>query len=393
MTKSEIDNGLAYLKTYIDRQAIHPGQIIMKDSVLIKSISEEMDISEKGAMILANLFISNGYIAHDSSFVKLTEEGYELLHNDKWPIPKLHLTDIFPSDDNISLEILFYNLWDIIGNDKEKNPYYVDGKTFYDIVKLYCVGLAPTYSDYIEELRLNKKSTSRGKWCKELFVSIGKGQINSFLAKLSDNINRIVEKYNQTIDSIEEDIQLIPIIDKTLTEINPMKKQKKYKIFISHNSEDKQYAKALVDMLSKLGLNEEKDIFCSSVPGCGVKFGNNFIDAILHEYKEYNLIILFIHSPRLYKSPVSLNEMGAGWVMRSEHKSFLTSDCSFDMLKGVITPQEIAFKAGLEETYHLLHEFKEFIEKSFDLKPKGPGRWDDIRNEFIKTVESIKYEN
>ena len=392
MTKSEINNGLIYLKTYIDRHAIHPGHIIMKDSALINSMSKEMDISEKEAMILANLFISNGYIAHNSSFVKLTEAGYDLLHNDIWPIPELHLTQILPSDNNISLEKLFYSLWDIVGNDNENNPYYIGGKVFYDLARLYCVGLPPTYSDYMGELRLNKKSTTRSQWCKDLFVSVGKGQIKSFLAKLSDKINRTLEINNPTKDSIEDEIPLIPIITHNPTKTDLMNKQKKYKIFISHNSEDKQYATALVDMLSKLGLNEEKDIFCSSVPGCGVKFGDNFIDAIRHEYEEYNLIILFIHSPRLYKSPVSLNEMGAGWVMRSEHRSFLTSDCSFDMLKGVITPEEIAFKAGQEGTYHLLHDFKVFIEKSFDLEPKGYGRWDDIRNEFIKTVESINYE-
>lgn len=388
----EIEKGFIFLKTHINKQGKHPGDIIMKANFLIDSITRECEISEKDASILANIFISNEYITYDSSFIKLTEIGYELINNETWPIPRLELTYILPiSNNSLSLDQLFYYLWDIIGNDKENNPYYVDGKTFYDLVRIYCIGLPPTYSDYIDELRLNKKNTSRNKWCKELFVSVGKGQIGSFLSKLSMQINQGIVKINKQNLPIEDEISSIEDIEDDHIELKTMKKHKNFKIFISHNTLDKPYAKALVDMLSRLGLNEEDDIFCSSVPGCGVKFGKSFIEAIRHQYEDYNLIILFIHSPRLYISPVSLNEMGAGWVLRSEYRSFLTSDCSFDMLKGVIPSSEIAFQARNKETYHLLHEFKELIERSFNLTPKGLGRWDEIRSDFIRAIESIKY--
>ncbi len=64
------------------------------------------------------------------------------------------------------------------------------------------------------------------------------------------------------------------------------------KIFISHNSDDKEYAKALVQLLINLGIDEEKYIFCSSLPGCGVKFGTSFIDAIREQYENNRLIML-----------------------------------------------------------------------------------------------------
>ena len=391
MTEYEINIGYSYLKSQIDSLGRHPGQIITKGKIFIESMARMTGISQTNATILTNIFISNGYISHAAPFIKLTDDGYELLNNGSQPIPKLYLTEILPiNNEKVTLDQLFYYLWDIIGIDKDNNPYYVDGKTFYDVVKLFCAGLPSNYSEYISELKSSNRNTSRSHWCKDLFVSIGQDYINSFLNKLSIYINNLIERQDEDPSPIHEEISLSPNIDKN---INPksMEEQKKAKIFISHNTEDQPFAKALVDMLIKLGLNEEEDIFCSSVPGCGVKFGHNFIDTIKEQYNKFDLIILFIHSPRLYKSPVSLNEMGAGWVLQSEHKSFLTSDCTFDMLKGVITPSEIAFRVGQKDTYHLLNEFKTFIESSFNLKQKGQNRWDEIKNDFLKTVESIKY--
>ncbi len=101
--------------------------------------------------------------------------------------------------------------------------------------------------------------------------------------------------------------------------------------------------------------------------------------------------MLFIHSPRYYKSHVSLCEMGAAWIMKSEHRSFLTADCDFAMLDAVIPSTEIAFKAGQTNTYHLLNDFKEYIEQEFRLTPKSANRWDTIRDDFLKSVENIHY--
>ena len=39
--------------------------------------------------------------------------------------------------------------------------------------------------------------------------------------------------------------------------------------------------------------------------------------------------------------------------------SFLTSDCEFEMLKGVVTSNETAFKTGKKDTYNYLNDFQE----------------------------------
>lgn len=160
------------------------------------------------------------------------------------------------------------------------------------------------------------------------------------------------------------------------------------KIFISHNTEDRAYAKAIVELMAKIGVRYD-DIFCSSFPGCGVIFGNGILNAIREQFEEYNLFVLFIHSPRFYSSAVSLNEMGAAWILKSDHRSFLTSDCEFNMLKGVIKSDEAAFKAGQDNTYHLLHDFRKVLEKFFNLAPINDATWEIIKNDFVNTVKAI----
>lgn len=290
-------------------------------------------------------------------------------------------------------ERIFYTIWDIIGEDKETNPYYIDGKTFYNVIKRFINGLPPNYSKYTQLLHEKGESTTRFDWCKELFCSLSQEEVPDLLTSLSESINEKLNKkvdinvLNENIHNLEDlnNITIEPIQVPLLNNLS-METNKKPKIFISHNSKDSKYAKSLVDLLIKLGLNDREDIFCSSLPGFGVKFGKSFIEEIKDQYAKHDLIMLFIHSPRYYESHVSLCEMGAAWILKNEYRSFLTSDCEFKILDAVIPPTEIAFKAGEENTYHLLNEFKTFIEEKFHLQPKDISRWETIKNDFIKEV-------
>lgn len=164
------------------------------------------------------------------------------------------------------------------------------------------------------------------------------------------------------------------------------------KIFISHKTEDADYAQAIISMLVALGVKHE-DIFCSSIPGYGIPFGKNITDMLHNQFDGYNLFVIFIHSPRYYKSAISLNEMGAAWILRSEHRSFLTNDCPFSMLTGVINGNEIAFKAGQENTEHLLYDFREDIQNFFSLNKIPDAVWESTKKEFVEKVKSFQYGN
>lgn len=216
------------------------------------------------------------------------------------------------------------------------------------------------HEDHVEE----RKKTIRGK-----------------VAYLKSFLNRVV--------LIPSKIDSNKILDKDNFYETKMKEPK---IFISHKTEDSNYAKAIIAMLVALGVNH-KDIFCSSVDGYGIPFGKNIFDTLHNQFDDYKLFVIFIHSPRYYKSAISLNEMGAAWILRSEHRSFLTSDCEFSMLTGVIHRDEIAFKAGQKDTEHLLYDFRHDIRTFFSLDGINDAIWETTKKEFIEKVQSFSYQN
>lgn len=79
--------------------------------------------------------------------------------------------------------------------------------------------------------------------------------------------------------------------------------------------------------------------------------------------------------------------MGAAWILKKECYSFLTNDCSFNDLKGVIDSKVVAFKAGKEDTYSNLHDFEEMLYKEFGLEKLSGAAAEYIRNKFIDTVK------
>lgn len=388
MTYSELAKCIEFLKDRADRDKRHPGEILMRNNNFVNSLEKEYGISYKDANFALFLLTINGYINPSEIFISLTDKGYAMLYEDAPAVFKLSLYEYVYSP-KFTAEKIFYLMWDVVGADPKNNPFYVDGPLFYNTIKDFINGIPPQYGQYIEDIKNHNKSTLRINWCKDLFLSLPENKIPDFLIMLSVEINRKIEA-----NAMEQE----KVAEQNLSDNSPVAaiqpkpamepKKKQPKIFISHNSKDGDYAAALVNMLSALGIDEENDIFCSSVPGCGVEFGTSFLDAIREQYEKYELIMIFIHSPRYYQSHISLCEMGAAWIMKSEHRSFLTADCEFDMLDAVIPPTITAFKAGQESTYPLLFDFKEFIEAKFGLKPKGPKRWESIKDAFINTVST-----
>ena len=163
-------------------------------------------------------------------------------------------------------------------------------------------------------------------------------------------------------------------------------------IFISHSSKDKEFVEAMVDLLECIGL-DQSNIFCSSVEGYGVRFGSNIFDTLRDLYIEHDLYVIFVHSPRYYTSHVSLNEMGAAWVLRTQHRSFHTKDMTFDKMTGVINGQELSLKVDSENAASLLIEFKNSLIEFFGLRPVDEQKWARKSRLFLNAVCSIDVKN
>ena len=168
---------------------------------------------------------------------------------------------------------------------------------------------------------------------------------------------------------------------------NTVQTQKTPMVFISHSSKDKQFVEALVDLLESIGLNENT-LFCSSVDGYGVKLNDDIFETILSLFKEHDLYVIFIHSPNYYLSPVSLNEMGAAWVLKTKFCSILTKEMSFEM-KGVVNQSKMSIKVDADEASARLNELKDQVIQFFGLSSISQTPWERKRNKFLSTVKSI----
>jgi hypothetical protein len=115
--------------------------------------------------------------------------------------------------------------------------------------------------------------------------------------------------------------------------VKPVKKSPL--IFISHSSQDKAHVELIVKLLKDMGFGQDK-VFCSSIPGYGIKLNEDIYYKLLSLFNEHDLYVIFVHSPNYYGSAVGLNEMGAAWVLKTSFCSFLLPGFDYSEMKGVV---------------------------------------------------------
>lgn len=189
------------------------------------------------------------------------------------------------------------------------------------------------------------------------------------------------------LESIIERLDLIPCA--TTKENKTVVKTKK--VFISHSHDDGEFAIALVDLLHDIGFGYE-EIFCSSVPACAIPEGKTIFDEIRAQFEKHDLFVIFIHSPRFYASHISMNEMGAAWVLRTDYSSFLTKDMTTDLMKeAVVRDDRIYIQIGDKQAQYRLNEWHERILKFFDKPTVKLNAWMQDSAKFLEKVENLTY--
>lgn len=166
--------------------------------------------------------------------------------------------------------------------------------------------------------------------------------------------------------------------------------KKKPMIFISHSSKDKSYVEHIVSLFDDMGLTDEQ-IFCSSIPGYDIPLGKTIFEYLLELFREYDLHIIFVHSANYYQSPISLNEMGAAWVLKSNFTSFLIPAFDFSDMKGVVNNASISIKLDNadDEVKDKLNQLYDQVVAEFGVKKKAAVIWEKKRDAFINAVKSI----
>ncbi|MBR5982351.1 MAG: toll/interleukin-1 receptor domain-containing protein [Bacteroidales bacterium] len=208
---------------------------------------------------------------------------------------------------------------------------------------------------------------------------------------------------NQYIDfrkDIKDEIKLCIAYLDSLIKVNNMEQQTKEQlngvtnmspmVFISHSTDDKNFAEALVELLESLGLNNT-NLFCSSVCEYGIRLSSDIYETLRDLFSKHKLFVIFIHSPRYYKSPISLNEMGVAWFLKTDFCSFLTTDMEFSDMKGVVKNDNISIKVNAEDAKDRLTQLKEKLIKVFELKDIDSITWERKRKSFFDKVLSFEY--
>lgn len=162
-------------------------------------------------------------------------------------------------------------------------------------------------------------------------------------------------------------------------------------VFISHSHGDIDFVMALVNLLDDMGFTKDT-LFCSSVREYGIPLSGDIFETIRGLFLEHDLYVIFVHSPRFYGSAVSLNEMGAAWVLKTDFCSFLTSDMEYEMMKGVVNNAKLSIKVDEEEAPKLLNDLYKHLTAVFSIKEMDVNKWERMRDQFLQVVRTLKYE-
>lgn len=89
---------------------------------------------------------------------------------------------------------------------------------------------------------------------------------------------------------------------------------------------------------------------------------------------------------------MSLNEMGAAWVLKTDFCSLLTNDMEFRNMSGVVNDSKISIKVDNTDAPARLTELKDKLISLFGLKAIDAIKWERKRQVFLNRVTNIKNE-
>jgi hypothetical protein len=158
---------------------------------------------------------------------------------------------------------------------------------------------------------------------------------------------------------------------------------KRYKLFISHSSRDKEILGGLVDLLiDPLGLTAD-EIFSTSTEGTGIETGEEWRDAIRSAILHSDIVLLMI-SENYKQSEICLNEMGAAWMSNAH---------VIPVLLGRLTHGSVGVLAQVKQVDRLDDEFalervKDKLVSELQLKPAKSDRWAKKKKRFLQLCGS-----
>jgi len=212
---------------------------------------------------------------------------------------------------------------------------------------------------------------------RSVIMVYGKEDILPYKNLVKEVTNDIIKTTQNYVHDMEQKVK-----DQDVSE-----KQKKPMVFISHKHDDLDFVKDLCDLLQDIGL-DKTTLFCSSIPGLWIGLSKDIFESLRSLFQDYNLFVIFVQTPNYYTSPVSLNEMGAAWVLQTEFCSILSKDMKYDDLKGVFDKTKTAIKVDEPVAKDRLNELKNnvlaFLGK--EAISDTDASWIRHRDNFLRSV-------
>lgn len=233
-----------------------------------------------------------------------------------------------------------------------------------------------------------------GSEFKDLQRGLSNYQYASFY---TEGFSNEVEKIKNTTDFIGDarilkkrlEIELEKMGDSKMEE--QVEQEKDLKIFISHSSKDADYVLAFVELLETLNVPEDR-IICSSVPPYCIPLGNKVYNWLVSQFQHSSLHVFYVLSDNYYKSPASLNEMGATWALKHKWDGILLPGFEFEDIKGCIDKTQISIKLDDTDKRMLNYQLgllKNKIAKEFGLNLINEAIWERKRDEFLDKIDHI----
>src|ERR1035437_5519935 len=163
------------------------------------------------------------------------------------------------------------------------------------------------------------------------------------------------------------------------------------RIFISHASNDKAIAQDFIDLIlnGALGVGID-EIFASTIEGTKIESGDDWRNSIKENLRTAKITFIII-TPNYKESEVSLNEMGAAWVLSGKTLPVIVEPINYKTVGVIQQPNQI--EKLLDEGS--LDRIKDIVQRELDISNEkiASDRWTQKKKEFIKKVKKYIEEN
>lgn len=166
-------------------------------------------------------------------------------------------------------------------------------------------------------------------------------------------------------------------IESTVTKKEKQRMNKK--IFISHSTDDKEYASEIISLLLEMRV-PSGNIRCSSLYPYGVGAGEDIFNWMKTELNDEAVVICLL-SKNYYSSYACAAELGAAWILSKTYIPILIPPTNFKDIEGM--PQST--KAIKIDDKYEFNYVKDAIVKHLELSFDELS-WEGIRDRFINRI-------